>query len=192
MRVRSSRGFTFWELLICVAIIAILAAVIVINVSRYKGKARDAYRFVNVQDFTTALELYYSKFKKYPCGDSDAPYGGTADSSFSDGFLDGNIKPALTCTGDPKGGIYTEGFYPDWWPKDPSFDVTQRNYGYWYWVQADRQKYIMVFRVEVNPELMQGDGGVCNNYMEVGRFVGHFTAAEITQRVTWSQQPCNT
>lgn len=59
-------GFTLMELLVVVAIIAILLAVIMISVSNSRQKGRDAKRIGDVRALSNALELYRSANNSYP------------------------------------------------------------------------------------------------------------------------------
>ena len=63
---KTTNGFTFIELLVVVAIIAILSAIIIANVSNVRTKARDAQRIVNLEQVALALETYKSNYGTYP------------------------------------------------------------------------------------------------------------------------------
>lgn len=67
------RGFTLVELLIVIAIIAILSALIMANFAASRAKARDAKRISDIAQLQLALEQYFSKNNIYP--DIDAFYG---------------------------------------------------------------------------------------------------------------------
>ena len=62
----SSRGFTLIEILIVVAIIAILASVVLVGLGPTQAKGRDARRISDLQETQNALELYYNKNGSYP------------------------------------------------------------------------------------------------------------------------------
>jgi prepilin-type N-terminal cleavage/methylation domain-containing protein len=79
------KGFTLIELLVVVAIIAILAAMILVNVNEARKKARDARRFSDLKNVQTALELYAAANNgKYPCQGVNCKGKDTND----DGHLD--------------------------------------------------------------------------------------------------------
>ena len=54
------QGFTIIELMVTVAIIAILAALIMVSFSNIKAKNRDAKRMGDLKSISNALNLYYS------------------------------------------------------------------------------------------------------------------------------------
>lgn len=60
------RAFTLVELLVTIGIIAILASTVVVNVSRSRGKARDARRKADLKAVQTALEVYNDENGSYP------------------------------------------------------------------------------------------------------------------------------
>ncbi len=62
------RGFTLIEILIVVAIIAILASVVLIGLGPVQRQGRDARRISDLQQVQNGLELYYAKCGYYPGG----------------------------------------------------------------------------------------------------------------------------
>lgn len=60
------KGFTLIELLIVIAIISILAAMVVVNVSAARIRARDTQRKADLKTVQNALEIAYYKNQKYP------------------------------------------------------------------------------------------------------------------------------
>ena len=63
---RIRKGFTLVELMIVVAIIAILAAAIVIGYAHARTSAQVAASVSNLKEISTALELYYADNQVYP------------------------------------------------------------------------------------------------------------------------------
>ncbi len=61
-----NRGFTLLELLIVVAIIGLLASMILVGLSSFRSRGRDARRVSDVKQAQNGLEIYYAKETKYP------------------------------------------------------------------------------------------------------------------------------
>lgn len=66
-----SRGFTLIELLVVISIIGLISSVIITSINSARVKGRDTERIAQVNQFMRALEVYYSTYGKYPCGDAD-------------------------------------------------------------------------------------------------------------------------
>ncbi len=62
----SRRGFTIVELLVVVAIIAILSAVAIASLVSSRAKGRDARRMADLNEVKNALDLYYDSYLTYP------------------------------------------------------------------------------------------------------------------------------
>lgn len=62
------RGFTLIEMMIVVAIIAILAAILIPNFTHARQQAATAACEANLKEIATALELYYTDHQSYPIG----------------------------------------------------------------------------------------------------------------------------
>lgn len=60
------RGFTIIELLVVMAIIAMLASVILVVLSGVQAKSRDTRRLEDVREIEKALSLYYIDGNRYP------------------------------------------------------------------------------------------------------------------------------
>ena len=164
--------FTLMELLVVIGIIGILVAIALAGLSSVREKARDAQRHHDLDNFRTALGVYYDRYKSYPCGDSDS-VNVTTDGSHSDGFLNGvrdQIVTQCDTSRAPDTGLYDEGLYPDEHPRDPL--NTFNEHIYVYNVSHDRQTYILFARLERNDEAAQNDGGFCDNLYEFGPGVG--------------------
>ena len=61
-----ARAFTLVELMVVVAIIAILTGILVTNLSGAKAKARDGKRISDVGQIQLGLELYFDRCHQYP------------------------------------------------------------------------------------------------------------------------------
>ena len=106
------KGFTLIEILIVVAIIAILASVVLVGLGPTQQSGRDARRLSDLHEVQNALELYYNKCGYYP-----GTYTGAAPCAAfaaANGYNQGATKvvTVLTTSGigvstvpdDPTGG----------------------------------------------------------------------------------------
>jgi len=66
MKGEGERGFTLIEMMIVVAIIAILVAILVPNFMRARAQAQTAACEANLKEIATALELYQTDHQAYP------------------------------------------------------------------------------------------------------------------------------
>jgi prepilin-type N-terminal cleavage/methylation domain-containing protein len=64
----AAKGFTIVELLITIAIIALLTGIVMTSLTPAKSKARDAKRISDLVNVQAALELYFDRCKEYPLG----------------------------------------------------------------------------------------------------------------------------
>jgi prepilin-type N-terminal cleavage/methylation domain-containing protein len=62
-------GFTLIELLVVVAIIALLGAIIVVNIKNTKAKSRDVRRLNDIKSIQEALAMYHNDAQMYPIYD---------------------------------------------------------------------------------------------------------------------------
>lgn len=60
------RGFTLLEMMVVVAIIAVLAGILIPNFTRARAQAATSACMANEKSIATALELYYTDNQKYP------------------------------------------------------------------------------------------------------------------------------
>lgn len=63
---KAQRGFTIIELLIVIAIIAILATIVLVSVQNATAKSRDTKRSTDVNAIQTKLEEFYQENSYYP------------------------------------------------------------------------------------------------------------------------------
>lgn len=73
-------GFILIELLIVVAVIAVISALIWVPLSNHQKKARDAKRKADLNDIQIALQLYYQDFGRYP-GNQNTTYSSLTPNS---------------------------------------------------------------------------------------------------------------
>jgi prepilin-type N-terminal cleavage/methylation domain-containing protein len=66
------KGFTIVELLVSIAIIALVVAIVLISISNAREKSRDARRMTDMQEISKALNLYNNNTNQYPIGDINA------------------------------------------------------------------------------------------------------------------------
>lgn len=66
---KRERGFTLLELLIVIAIIALVLAVAVPSVSGLINESKQKIAKTNESIIKNALEMYYTTYEKYPVGD---------------------------------------------------------------------------------------------------------------------------
>jgi prepilin-type N-terminal cleavage/methylation domain-containing protein len=67
-RHNSERGFTLVELMVVVAIIALIAGIIIPNYVHARQQATVADSEATMKQIATALELYFADFETYPTG----------------------------------------------------------------------------------------------------------------------------
>lgn len=63
---KNQSGFTILELIVVVAVIALLSSMLIFAVDQTQAKSRDSKRAVQLQEFVKAFELYYTEFGRYP------------------------------------------------------------------------------------------------------------------------------
>src|SRR3989338_6268878 len=66
MFTENQKGFTLIELLVVISVIGFLASIILVSLNGVRAKARDAKRIADLKQITTALELFYDNYGKYP------------------------------------------------------------------------------------------------------------------------------
>lgn len=63
---KNNKGFTLIEVLIVIAIIALLASIVLVGLGSFRSRGRDTRRIADLRSTQNALELYYTKFSQYP------------------------------------------------------------------------------------------------------------------------------
>jgi prepilin-type N-terminal cleavage/methylation domain-containing protein len=158
------RGFTLVEMMVVIAIIAILTAIIVTNFSGAKGKARDAKRISDMGQIQLALELYFDRCNMYPSPTIEWAVGQGGDSA------------QCNRTKTPGGSDYytMEDFMANI-PR-PTGEKEQTNYGYV--TNNDRTDYVLHAVLEsTNAIVSDGLTAVPNDSSWT---IGDFGNADIT------------
>jgi len=129
MNIKIIKGFTLIEILIVVAIIAILASIVIVGLGPAQQSGRDARRVADLQSMRNGLQLYYNKCGFYPgtssCGVSSP---GNSWSAFKETLAGSGI------------GLSASNL-----PSDPS---SNRSYAYGY--STDYSSYVLSAKLE-NP-----------------------------------------
>ena len=66
MRKLNNKGFTLVELLVVVAIIALLSTFAIVALGSARAKTRDTKRIATVREMSNALEMYFNENDSYP------------------------------------------------------------------------------------------------------------------------------
>ena len=90
---RNERGFTLIEMMVVVAIIAILVALLVPNFVRARAQAQTAACEANLKEIATALELYDTDNQAYP-NFNGTPLGQSSDPAFAQYLQQIPVDPA--------------------------------------------------------------------------------------------------
>ncbi|MEK7664711.1 MAG: prepilin-type N-terminal cleavage/methylation domain-containing protein [Patescibacteria group bacterium] len=100
-------GFTIIEIIVVIAIIAVLSGIVMVNVGNARAKARDARRKSEMRDLQKALVMYYANNGSFPSTGGSYYSSESGDQVSNNG---GNYIPGLTPTymsalpRDPRGG----------------------------------------------------------------------------------------
>ena len=135
-----SSGFTLIEMLIVIAVIAILAGVVLTGVGGFQASARDTRRIGDLRNSQNLLELYFNRCGFYP--------GGIAGGACTSGTT--NFAALETM-------METNGFTSNF-PNDPVSGKT-----YYYGVSADNLNYVLGAQLErPNNALSDDSDGTIN------------------------------
>jgi len=138
-----SKSFTLIELLVVIFITGLVAALVIVNVSSARAKARDAKRKADLRSIQTALEIYYEQKGFYPITTSTWDSGGTI-----------NADPGCTSIQNIESGTRNSNWIPElvesrilpFLPKDPrpvpqAGEKTYKTACYMY--QSDGTTYVL-------------------------------------------------
>lgn len=118
-------GFTLIEMLIVIAVIAILAGVVLTGVSGFQASARDTRRIGDLRNAQNFLELYFNRCGYYP--------GGVSGGACTTGTTDWSGLESM---------MESEGFTSNF-PNDP---VSGRTY--YYGASSDNLSYVVGAELE--------------------------------------------
>ncbi len=141
------KGFTLIELMVVIAIIALLSAALFVNFNDARMLSRDKARMTSLKELQLSLELYKAQYGNYPasgCSVSTSNFAGPGSASAS-GFSE--------CT------IYIAGLVPDFisvLPTDPRFEATA-NRGFYYRSDGTSYKLMIYDTVETSVITSYGD-----------------------------------
>jgi prepilin-type N-terminal cleavage/methylation domain-containing protein len=117
---RANRAFTLIELVIVIAILAILSGVLVPRVTNHLRAARDARRLADIKGVRNAIEQYFLDQGQYPAPNANSTFGGwdvSHDGDFiralrDQGYLDEDARDPLNdSTYHYRYYVYTRGSY---------------------------------------------------------------------------------
>lgn len=155
---KSAKGFTLIELLTVIAIIGILAAMVVVNVSDSRKRARDAQRKSDLRTLQTALENYYYVYQRYLAATALSPaiINSREDNWKTNSALSIALVPAYLAAlpVDPKNVSGGSGNYLG---DGPTTDLLYLYYS------TDSSKYLLGTNLELS-----ATGTNCGNYTVTG------------------------
>lgn len=104
----AARGFTLIEVMIVVAIVAILASVAMPAYNDYIRRGQLQEAFTNLSNYRIRLEQYYQDNRAYASSTAATTCGGAAATTLTSGELGGDIKYfTYTCSPASSGQTYT-------------------------------------------------------------------------------------
>lgn len=95
-------GFTLVELLVVIAVFAMLISLVIVSTGQSKEKARDARRESDIKQIQVALGLYNSSLGRFPVCESEVVIEGSADCMST--ALGGERAVSGSVAIDPLGG----------------------------------------------------------------------------------------
>lgn len=123
-----SKGFTLIEMLVVVAVIAVLAGITLTGVGGFTSRARDTRRVGDLRSVQNYLEFYFSKCGRYP---GATACGATNPSTWAD------VQSALNSYG----------------AKTPADPVAAKTY--FYGVSSDGLRYVLGAKLENDNRILE-------------------------------------
>ena len=115
------------ELLVVMAIIALLASIVVAGVQHAQTKSRDVRRVEDMNQISKALNLYYTDHNKFPKSATEVVINGSSDA-LSSALISNNAMPVV--------------------PTDPL--TPDDTYKYWYQTNSIGTTYTLRFCLETD------------------------------------------
>lgn len=137
---KGRQGFTLIEILIVVAIIAILASVVLIGLGPTQQAGRDARRLSDLREVQNGLELYFNKCGYYPGAAESASCAGVAYGP-NNFWGDPTVTPQTGMMGALVGSTIGVSTVPD----DPQSGKT-----YYYGANGTGSGYVVAAMLENN------------------------------------------
>ena len=137
---KGTRGFTFVEIIVVVAVLGIIASIVLVNLSTAARKGRDGDRQADIRTLQVAVELYKQKNGRYPAGcRGAATWSGQTGTSYA-------------C---PSGNQYIVGLAPEFIPSLPTDKrLNGASSGYVYTTNTDGTVYKIMAKQTVESEVV--------------------------------------
>ena len=146
-----------------IAIIGLLAALIIPNLTQIRAKARDAKRVEDLRQLQTALEMYYSDHQAYPSGN--------IGSNSQDGFC---LERSLNEDGSCPSGKFCDLIKPYLarLPRNPLFKWSDTSSPCYFYLTdtnttSTAQAYKAAAKMEKDLSRAENDGGTNSQWFEI-------------------------
>lgn len=144
----SRSAFTLIELLIVVAIIAILAAIAVPNFMEAQTRAKIARNKADMRATTTGIELYHVDNSAYPVPAN--PFGVPEKLPYSTAWFETKVPPGLTTPVAYLNSRFVDPYHPkDAMDEDPVYHYILRDYAQ---AQGKELEFVSYYRLFGAPE----------------------------------------
>jgi len=117
-----NKGFTIIELIVVIAIIAVLAAIVLTNVSGYINRAKEARASDDFNNIAKAIQIFYGQYGMYPGGDPQSQ-----EIEFYSSSDNGGGEPCSTVNGQQH--CLSEFYKSDWTGYNANYYI---NNGYYH------------------------------------------------------------
>jgi prepilin-type N-terminal cleavage/methylation domain-containing protein len=162
------KGFSLIEILVVIAIIAILSSVVIASLSSARLRSRDQSRVVGIIELRKAIELYYLDYGRYPQYTyATSPYLGD-DCGYQNDWCD------LETTLAPYIGSL---------PRDNHGNPVNRRY--LYKSNPPYDQYGLGVELEATTAASIGDGGYSSTNYEVGPLPGYCVGKYSGTNANW-------